>query len=196
MRTRLAQLASVQTAVTFRNQAPQADPNGNVRALAIKDLVSRQPLRWDDLHRVVVDDKYLSYCLQPGDVVIPSRGDYYRAWLFEGSEEPVFPVGQLNVIRPGKGLDASYLVWYLNQRSTQAKFSLLLTGTSIKAMTKNALLKLELEVPPLSMQQRIAELDHTTQQIVSIRHRLNELDTIEIAYLTKRMLGEGDIHHA
>lgn len=190
----ISRLAQVHTAVVFRDQAPQMDPSGNVRALAIRELVASKPLHWHDLPRVFVQDKYLAYCLQPGDVVIPSRGDYYKAWLFEGADEPVFPVGQLNVIRPGNGLDARYLVWYLNQRSTQVRISLMLTGTNIKALTKTALLMLEVEAPPLSKQQQIAELDYTTQQIVAIRHRLNELDKGEIAYLTKQVLHDGGIH--
>jgi hypothetical protein len=187
-------LAEVHTAVVFRAQAPQAEPNGNVRALAIRELVASKPLRWHDLPRVFVHDKYLAHCLQPGDVVIPSRGDYYKAWLFEGAEEPVFPVGQLNLIRPGNGLDARYLVWYLNQKATQSKIFLMLTGTSIKALTKTALLKLDVKVPPLSRQHKIAELDYTTQQIVAIRHRLNELDKDESAYLTKQILHDGGVH--
>jgi hypothetical protein len=190
----LARLAQVQTALMFRGQAPQEDPHGNVRALAIRDLVASQPLRWNDLPWVVIQDKYLDHCLQPGDVVIPSRGDYYKACLFEGAEGPVIPIGQLNVIRSGSDLDARYLVWYLNQKSTQAKISLQLTGTSIKALTKTALLMLEVEAPPLSKQRQIADLDHTTQQIVSIRHRLNELDKDEIAFLTKQVLQDGGIH--
>jgi restriction endonuclease S subunit len=141
-----------------------------------------------------MEDKNLDHCLRPGDVVIPSRGDYHKAWLFEGAKEPVFPVGQMHVITPGVDLDPRYLVWYLNQRSTQVNIDLLLTGTSIKALTKSALLTLDVEVPPMLKQQKIAELDHTTQQIVGIRHRLNELDQNEIAYLTKKILHDGGTH--
>ena len=190
----LSSLTQIHTAVVFRDQAPQTAIDGNVRALAIRDLVASKPLQWQDLPRMVVQDKYLSHCLQSGDVVIPSRGDYYKAWLFESADEPVFPVGQLNVIRLGAGLDAHYLVWYLNQQSTQAKISLMLTGSSIKALTKAALLSLMVEVPPMSRQRQIAELNHTTEQIVAIRHRLNELDKTEIACLTKQVLQNGGAH--
>ena len=190
----LSQLARVRTAMVFRDQGPQEGPHGNVRALAIRDLAASKPLYWHDLPRIAVQDRQLGHCLRPGDVVIPSRGDYYRAWLFEGAEEPVFPVGQLNVITPGDGLDARYLTWYLNQRLTQAKIALTLTGSSIKALTKAALLTLDVEVPPMSKQHQIAELDHTTQQIVSIRHRLNELDKHEVAYLTEQLLEDGGKH--
>lgn len=187
----LESLAQVHTAVVFREQPPQESPDGNVRALAIRDVVSATPWRWHQLPQVDVPQKYLSHCLQPGDVVIPSRGDYYKAWLFTGSEEPVLPVGQLNVIRPLASLDAGYLVWYFNQPSTLAKLSVLLTGTSIKALTKTALLSLQIEIPDLEKQRRISEIDQLASGIVTIRHRLAELDSIEISQLTRQLLHSG-----
>lgn len=190
MISQLGALAQINTAVTFRANPPHEDAEGNARALAIRNLVSSGPLHWSDLPRVVLEDKYLGHCLQVGDVVIPSRGDYYKAWLFEGADERIFPLGQLNVIRPSPCLDARYLVWYLNKQSTQARISPMLTGTSIKALTKSALSTLPVEVPSLYKQQQIAELDQTTQQIIALRIRLNELDRNEIAYLTSAMLEE------
>lgn len=191
MTPQLGALAQIQTAVTFRANAPQEDPDGNARALAIRNLVSSEPLHWADLPRIALEQKYLAYCLHAGDVVIPSRGDYYRAWLFTGAEERVFPLGQLNVIRSGPSLDARYLVWYLNKQSTQAKILPMLTGTSIKALTKSTLSTLGVELPSLQKQRQIAELDQTTQQIIALRLRLNELDRREIAHLTAAMLREG-----
>lgn len=187
----LGTLAKVHTAVVFRNQAPKEGPDGNVRALAIRDLVAGKPLRWNELPRLHVQERLLSHCLQPGDVVIPSRGDYYKAWLFEGAEDPVFPLGQLSVIRPDTQLDARYLVWVLNEPSTQKRISLLLTGTTIKALTKATLLSLEIEVPPMAKQRQIAEVDQTTQEIVAIRHRLNAIDRAETAYVTRQALHRG-----
>lgn len=188
---KISELAQVRTAAVFRSSPPQESPEGNVRALAIRDLVASKPLHWHELPRVLLDESYLTHTLQSGDVVIPSRGDYYKAWLFEGADELIFPLGQLNVITPGPKLDARYLVWYLNQKSTQVKIGLVLTGTSIKAFTKAALLTFEVEIPPLLKQKQIAELDHTTQQIVSIRHRLSELDKSEISHLTEQFLRDG-----
>lgn len=194
MNCMIGTIAKVRTAVVFRDQAPKERPDGNVRALAIRDLVAGKPLRWHELPRLHVQERYLSHSLQRGDVVIPSRGDYYRAWLFDGADDPVFPVGQLNVIRPDTQLDARYLVWNLNKPSTQKRISLLLTGTTIKALTKATLLSLEIEVPPMPKQRQIAELDQTTQEIVAIRHRLNEIDRTETAYLTRRALHGGGAH--
>jgi hypothetical protein len=182
----LAALAQIHTAVVFRDQTLQENPEGNVRVLAIRDVVSSTPSSWHELPRALVAEKYVEHCLQPGDVVIPSRGDYYKAWLFQGASEPVLPVGQLNVIRPAVDLDAGYLVWHLNLPVTQAKLSLLLTGTTIKALTKTALLSLEVDTPELPQQRRVAEIDRLARRIATIRHRLTELDGIEVTQLLHR----------
>ncbi|MCZ8076331.1 MAG: restriction endonuclease subunit S, partial [Paucibacter sp.] len=175
----------------FRDQAPQEHPEGNVRALAIRDVVSSTPVSWSELPRVVVAEKYRGNCLQEGDVVIPSRGDYYRAWLFTGADLPVLPVGQLNVIRPASGLDAGYLVWLLNLPTTGAKLKQMLTGTSIQALTKTALRTLEVDLPDMGRQRRIAEIDQLGRRIAAIRHRLTELDGIEVAQLANQISQSG-----
>ena len=194
MITTLSSVAQIQTAMVFRTQPPQEDFNGNVRALAIRNLVANVPPHWSTLPRVTVDNKCLTHCLRDGDIVIPSRGDYYVAWLFEGADEPVFPLGQLNVIRTAASLSPQYLVWYLNQKTTQTKISQLLTGSSIQALTKASLLTIPIEVPSLMKQNEISELDSTTKRILALRHRLNELDKAETAFLTKKCLEAGDIH--
>jgi hypothetical protein len=191
----LSNYAQIRTAMVFRTQAPQESPDGNVRALAIRDLVSAKPLQWDELPRISIDESLLGQCLQLGDVVIPSRGDYYRSWVYEGANAPVFPLGQLNIITPDARLDARYLAWYLNKKSTQAKLGSMLTGTSIKALTKIALLRLQVELPDFAKQLLIADLDRTTQRIGAIRHRLNELDKEEMAYLTSTFLHAEDSSH-
>lgn len=187
----LNDLAEVHTAVVFRDQAPQEHPEGNVRALAIRDVVSSTPVSWSELPRVVVAEKYRANCLQEGDVVIPSRGDYYRALLFTGADMPVLPVGQLNVIRPDAGLDAGYLVWFLNLPSTGTKLKQMLTGTSIQALTKTALQTLEVDAPDMGRQRRIAEIDQLGRRIAAIRHRLTELDGIEVAQLAGQIPQSG-----
>lgn len=190
----LNDLAEVHTAVVFRDQAPQEHPEGNVRALAIRDVVSSTLVSWKELPQVVVAEKYRANCLQTGDVVIPSRGDYYRAWLFTGADLPILPVGQLNVIRPAAGLDAGYLVWFLNLPTTGTKLKQMLTGTSIKALTKTALQTLEVDLPNMGCQRRIAEITELAVRIAAIRHRLTELDTIEVAQMADLLSHRGGDH--
>lgn len=193
--TSLAELTDLHTAVVFRDQAPQEDSEGPVHALAIRDVVSSKPLTWTTLPRVAVSPKYVDHhCLQTGDVVLPARGAYYKAWHYTGPAKRVLPIGQLHVIRPHDSLDAGFLVWYLNQPATQAKLMKMLTGTSIQAITKSALGGLPIELPPMARQRHIAEIADLTRQINTIRHRLNELDQLELAQLGERLLALGSSH--
>lgn len=190
----LKDLAEVHTAVVFRDQPPQEHAEGNAHALAIRNIVAAAPVNWSALPRVVVPERYLVHCLHEGDVVIPSRGDYYKAWLFTGPNAQVLPVGQLNVIRPTRLLDAGYLAWYLNLPATNTRISQLLTGTSIKALTKGALLSLEVSLPDLVTQRRVAEIDQLAGRIAAIRHRLTELDTTEVSQMAVLFSQHGGDH--
>ncbi|UUY07309.1 restriction endonuclease subunit S [Pseudomonas sp. J452] len=187
----LGHVANVRTAVVFRSQAPQEVEGGNVRALAIRDVVAGGPLRIEELPQIHIDESLQLHCLHTGEVVLPSRGDHYRALYFEGPADLVFPLGQLNIITAGPEVNPRYLAWYLNSKSTQTKISVMLTGTSIKAFTKASLLTLDIEIPSLEKQQVISELDRNTQDISAVRQRLNNLDQIEAAFVTQTLLRRG-----
>lgn len=192
----LAELATIQTAIVFREKAPQESARGNVRALAIRDVVAIEPVQVNALPRVSVEPKHLVSCLQPGDVVIPSRGLHYQAWCFEGAVEPVLPIGQLNVIRVhGAQLNPFYLAWLLNSQDIQARFQALLTGTNIQALTKASLLRFEIPVPALAKQDKIADMQRSLSRVTQIRHRLNDIDRLEVAAVAAQFL-QGGLCHA
>ena len=103
-----------------------------------------------------------------------------------GEIEKGISITTISSLRPGKRNRA--------MAHAAAMPKAMLTGTTIKALTKAALLSLEVEVPPMSKQHQIAELDQTTQEIVAIRHRLNEIDQTEIAHVTRQALRMGVTH--
>lgn len=191
----LSDLVTVQVPATFRGSSPKEVADGNVHVLTTGDLFARQLPRCDRLPRILLEEKYMTGCLRPGDVVLPSRGDRYRAWRFDGdlTGEAVFPMG-LYVIRPHSEIHPGYFAWYINQRAAQAQIALLLTGSNIKALTKAALLKLEIEVPSQDRQCEIAEIDSTMQRIFAIRNRIGEIEQEEVAYATHWLLRNEGSH--
>lgn len=191
----LYELAEVSTAVVFRDGPPVEDIDGNAKALAIRDLVRDRSIDWRELSQVRIEEKLMHNCLIAGDVVLPSRGDRYRAWYFEGADVRVFPIGQINVVRVKLRLDSRYLAWYLNRSATQIQITGSLTGTNIKALTKTALLNLRIEVPSLALQRRIAWIHHTGERIAEIRNRINDLERAEITYLTDKLLNSEKTTH-
>lgn len=185
---KLSQLAVVRSAPVFRDRAPQESEQGNVRALTIRHLVRGRSIDWAELRKVEVEQRFLDHSLTPGDIVIVSRGDQNPAWLFEGASEPVCPVGQFHIIHCVGNVDPCYLTWYLNRPAIQTKIKARATGTAIQAINKSELLNLDVEIPSVLTQQRIADLYATTQKAVSARLRLNALDEKEAARLSELWL--------
>lgn len=186
----LGDIASVRTAVIFRDASPKEVEDGNVCALAIKDLQYDWPLDVHTLPKINISDELLKHCLEPGDVVIPSRGAYYQARYFDGIPRRVFPIGQLNIISPRTQLEPAYLAWYLNREETQRKIYSSVTGTNIKALNKREVLGLEIDLPPIEIQRQISELQLLWAEIRKKYQRLVALEEHQISVICTSLFNE------
>jgi len=74
-----------------------------------------------------------------------------------------------------------YLAWYLNDVRAQGTIKNLARGATIPVISKELLGELEIEVPELSVQQKIVELER-------LRHKENSL-IAEIGRLRDMMMG-------
>ncbi len=186
----LGEIASVRTAVIFRDASPREVENGNVCALAIKDLQHDWPLDVHILPRINIPDELLKHCLEPGEVVIPSRGVFYQARYFNGIPRSVFPIGQLNIITPGAQLDPAYLAWYLNRDETQRKINSSVTGTNIKALNKREVLSLEIDLPPIEIQRQISGLQSLWAEIRQKYRRLVSIEEHRVSVICTSLFNE------
>lgn len=134
----------------------------------------------------------LDNCLVGGEVLIPSRGDYYPARYFQNSAGPIFPYGQINVITPGGRLLARYLAWYLNQPTSQQFIDSSLTGTSIKALNKPRLLEIQIQLPPIATQNAIADLQDLLEKSKELKERLIVLEAQEIEWACRKLLSKSN----
>lgn len=130
----------------------------------------------------------LDNCLAEGEVLIPSRGDYYPARYFHNSAGNIFPHGQINVITPGERVLGRYLAWYLNQPTSQQFIDTSLTGTSIKALNKPRLLEIPIQVPPVDTQNAIADLQELLEKSKALKERLIALEMQEIEWTCRKLL--------
>lgn len=158
----IAEIATIRTILLFRDKPPPSDEHGNAYALTIRDIVSGGPNLWQGLQRITVN---LPAELSNGDILMPARGSNYPARYFIGSDKPVFPVGQIFVIRPHRGLDGRYLTWYLNHQLFQTQIARVVSGTTVQSLNKSKLLNLSVALPPLELQARIAKC----QELLELR---------------------------
>ena len=183
----LGEVASVRTATIFREAAPKEAENGNVRALAIKDIVTGWPIEFNSLPLIRVEQNLLSNCLRGGEVLIPSRGDYYPARYVADDLPNVFPFGQINVIEPYSGISGPYLAWFLNQPRTQQLIAQQLTGSNIKALNKQSLLTLPVQLPSMEVQQMIAHLQERWALKKALQERLLTVEGTEIEAICRKL---------
>ncbi len=65
---------------------------------------------------------------------------------------------QFLVCESKEGIDPAYLAWYINQKPAQRYLEENATGTNVRIITKEALGRLPVTVPPLAKQRKIAEV--------------------------------------
>lgn len=188
MWAKVGDISTIRAATVFREPPLRVQTSGNVRALTIKDLVSTWPIDFRILLPLEVGEELLNNCALPGEVLIPSRGDYYPARYFRGPDTNIFPLGQINLIRPSNEVLGPYLSWYLNQPAAQREIQSLLTGTSIRALTKQNLQQIRVRLPSLEVQAQIAHLQEMREETKILRTRMIELEEIELEEVCRSLL--------
>ena len=129
--------------------------------------------------------------LQHGDLIIPARGERLDIAMIDEPPDsrPLVAASFLHVIRVNTDYaDPRYLAWWLNQPQTQAVLRDRVRGTKIPFLSLRATRALEVHLPPLDIQRRIAEF-HTLavreSQIMTdlrdTRSRLNDALALHVA---------------
>lgn len=191
---KLSDVADVSIIFVFRDKAPEENPDGNVLAFSIRDLVSNWPLKSSNLTRAFVDERKLTTSANAGDILLPGRGQSFPARFYDGALGPILPAGQVYVIRskdPNKILP-EYLSWYLNRPSVQQMIKQNLTGTTIPALNKSVLANIQIEVPSHYAQRKIAELQNLFDARSAIRRQLLDLQGQELELIGAEIIKKYD----
>ncbi|MBT2497567.1 hypothetical protein J7E25_00480 [Agromyces sp. ISL-38] len=103
--------------------------------------------------------------------------------------EPLLVVAPVFILRPTPDiLDSGYLAWYLMQSSAQWYFSTESMGSNVRMITKSVLETLDVAVPPIQLQRRIAEAARLASheqslvvRVAELRHALNDIRLVGLA---------------
>lgn len=179
---KLSDIAEVRTGFTFREKVEELQ-TGNAHIVQIKDVRSlreqtySQSLYSDDLPRINMPAK-INVPLNIGSVLLPSRGEYYRAFYFLGRRDksldlPVIASSQFLILLPKtEELLPEYLCWYLNQPTTQHELSNKSQGSNISMLTVTKVSSLEIELPSLEKQKQIIQLNYIWEQEQALTQKL------------------------
>jgi restriction endonuclease S subunit len=180
------QLAEVQMGYPFRSRL-EHDPQGGVAVIQMKDIDDANLLHVEEAIRVTLPEGKAHHLLRAGDLLFRSRGRSNGTALVPDGIGPAVLSAPMLLIRP-HGVLPAYLCWYINAPATQAQLATLAEGTSVRMISAEALKALEIPLPPLATQQRIAQAAVLAQQehallqrIATLRQRLTTHHLMKLA---------------
>ena len=173
MREKLKNLAVIRAGYQFRGRV-QHDPNGKVRVLQIRDFTEDRTLRLDDLVRVNLPAEATASEVKSGDVLFLSRGHKLWATTIEADLPSAVASGYFFIVRPHPTVRPRYLAWYMGQSEFQSALRPVHRGSHIPLVSRVDFEELEIEVPPVEVQDRIVALDGLAKREQSLIRTIAE----------------------
>lgn len=176
---RITDIATIRNGYAFRGRI-EPDKNGDTQVIQASDLTQAPTLETDTLACVQLGKKAHRYYLSKNDIVFMSRGLRLRAYrpirqAITG--KPIITAFGLLVItaREQKVLP-EYLHWALNTHRIQQRIQSMAEGTNIVFISDKNLGSVDIPLPALDTQRKIARLMHLQQQRTHVRNQLAQLD--------------------
>ena len=121
-------------------------------------------VRWgrfdlDDLREMRFEEHEIEkYGLRHGDIVMCEGGEPGRCALWKEQLPGMTIQKALHRIRPDACMSNEFMYYNLFYRGRAGRFAPLFTGATIKHLPRQQLAKVEVDVPPMAVQERIADI--------------------------------------
>lgn len=124
-----------------------------------KDFDSHHNLQSDHLAVFIPERKPEIYAVRKGDILFQARGVTHFACFVENDLKDTLAAGSFYILRmQSEDLLPQYLAWWLNQSKAQAWFQSQAGGTGISFISKSTLSRLQVRIPPLSIQKKVLKI--------------------------------------
>jgi restriction endonuclease S subunit len=138
------------------------------------EVMYLQTKHFDSLGRLDVVDSYLQLeanigkvLLEDGDILLPAKGNRHFAWVYRSRYGLAVASSIFFVIKPQDMILPDYLAAILNLPQNIIHFQKLSGGNTIPSFSKKELEEVDVPMIPLSMQEKIVEIDHVyTKELV------------------------------
>jgi len=169
----LGDIARIRSGYTFRGKIEEVSQGeGNAHIVQIKDTRKI----WDETQSTTLAASQLPYIqwdgkssafIEPGSVLLPARGGYFRASLFidsEASSYPVIATSQFLILQPLQSILPEFLCWSLNQSRTQYELNEASQGSNIQMLSAATVQMLKLAIPAIDIQRKVLHLHRLWEQ--------------------------------
>ena len=158
MATQLQNIALVQMGLPFRSRI-ETEKEGNVAVIQMRDLTDHRLDNPHNLAAVAMNSVDEHHFVRRKDLVFRSRGKTTTTAIID------FKIGRTIIAAPllrirvtNKNVLPEYLCWFINQPSSQAFLHSRVTGTAMAMIGKSVLNALNVSIPNLAHQKKIAAL--------------------------------------
>ena len=126
---------------------------------------------------VEISEKNRKYCLQNDDLILSKNSAPFKVAVAKTSGKQIVANGNLYVLRIDKEkILPYYLQAYFQSNSGQRALDSISNGTVLKSISVDALRKLEIPVPEMAVQKKIAEaLERKVQELALLEKKINRV---------------------
>jgi restriction endonuclease S subunit len=159
--TKLASIAEIRMGATLRGRdATRSVPSGRFRLVRIGDISQDGTLQNDDFTRIELNESINEdLFLRSGDVLFPNRGNRTTAFAYRLDQPDTIVGAQFFILRPRTDrILPEYLAWFLRTDEAARYFDGRRKGTYVQIIQRSDLADMEIPLPPLAVQQKIAKL--------------------------------------
>lgn len=168
MEIKLTDIAKVSSAYIIRDNNFENVPLTQ-KIVTIQNINANEILETNDLKKVPVEIFTKPSYLQNSNILLSSRNNFRACIYNKVNQEDIIATGNIFIIEPNMQLVLpEYLMIYLNSDQAQKQFAKMNLGATLPHITKEHLLELEVQIPSLTQQQQIIELEDNRQKITRL----------------------------
>jgi len=188
---KIAECAEILAGFALKARA-EHEPDGAYQVIMPSHVPDGTPYRYADAHklRMTLPGSPEKYQVQSGDVLFISRGARNCAAVIASVPDSTIASSTFYILRANANVDPAYLAWCLNQQPAQAQITQIRTGAGTPIVQRNKLGDVQIPVPDMQSQKRIAELAALQAEEIGLRKKLLEASESHQRLLGQKIMAE------
>ena len=183
----LNQLVDIKSGFLFKN-AVSAYKKGDVAVIQLKDVSLEGEAIFANIEKIDLPLNNITEPLKVGDILFKAKTNRPVAAMVKEDIGIAVATAHFFILRiKNRNIRPGYLAWFLNQKPAQMYFGKHAGGSRIMVVNKQVLGELEINLPPLAVQDRIVKLHDLQVREDALLDQLKE---------KKRVLMERQLRHA